>query len=75
MDTIFHAICDLVKFRIVSSVNTGDKTYDNLIVLVLVSIFTFVFSTESIKKLYITFIVYYYKDLKHLDTAQFYPPN
>lgn len=71
MDTIFHAICDLVKFRIVSSVNTGDKTYDNLIVLVLVSIFTFVFSTESIKKLYITFIVYYYKDLKHLDTAQY----
>lgn len=71
MDTIFHAVRDLIKFKIVASIDTGDKTYDNLIVLVLISIFTLIFSMESIKSLHMRFITYYYRDLKHLDTAQY----
>ena len=71
METILQAARDLIKFKIVASIDTGDKTYDNLIVLFIVSSFTFLFSTESVKNLYVMFKTYYYRDLKDLATAEY----
>jgi hypothetical protein len=71
MDSIFQAVRDLLKFKIVASVDTGDKTYDNLIIVLAVTIFTLAFSTDSMKNAYAMFATYYYRDLKNQDIAQY----
>jgi len=71
MENILQAFKDLAKFKIVSSIDTGDKTYDNLITLFVMSVFALGCSTESIKYLYLTLTAYYYKDLKNIDTAKY----
>lgn len=70
MENILQAFKDLAKFKIVASIDTGDKTYDNLIVLFAMAIFTLVFSTDSVKYMCLTFKAYYYQDLKNLDIAE-----
>jgi len=71
MENILQAFRDLAKFKIVASIDTGDKTYDNLIVLFVMAIFAVVFSSDSMKNMYLAFTAYYYKDLKNLEVAEY----
>src|SRR5437016_4890313 len=71
MDTIFQAFRDLAKFKIVASIDTGDKTYDNLIVLFVMSIFTVAFSSDLLTRMRMMITVYYYRDLNDLATAEY----
>ena len=50
------ALKDMFKFKIVSYVNTGDKTQDNLLITVLLAIMTILFAAFSKQKI----IIWYY---------------
>ena len=71
MESILVALKDLLKFKIVNSVSTGDKTQDNLITALLLTILTFILAKVNANE--ITYLlcryVYRYKtlDYKTLD--------
>jgi hypothetical protein len=62
MDVVINSVKDLLKFKAVSYVNTGDKTQDNLLNSVLLSIITILFTNLSIEMIqnYINWIKYTY---------------
>ncbi len=60
MDFILSAIKDLIKYKIVASINTGDKTYDNLINTALLAILTIIFTQTYWIALYQKIKYYYY---------------
>lgn len=47
VESIVLALKDLIKFKIISYVNTGDKTQDNLINAFLLACVTIIFTTFS----------------------------
>lgn len=57
------AVKDIVKYRIVSAVNTGDKTYDNLIntllLILIAKLFDYTLILEKVKKL--AYCIFYYR--------------
>lgn len=58
MENLLPAVKDLLKYNIVSYVNTGDKTMDNLINTLLITILTIVFGEKLKKKLYVWWLSY-----------------
>lgn len=74
MDIILTSVKDLVKFKVVSTVNTGDKTYDNLLIGLATSLLVMIFSTTVWSKLY-SYVVYNIlclNDLRSYQTAKYY---
>jgi hypothetical protein len=71
---VFTALKDLLKFRIIQYINTGDKTYDNVIQTFCLALLTMVFgffSADKIKSLYIKFSFMSYKS--KINTQQIDP--
>lgn len=62
MDTILNSAKDLIKFKAISYINTGDKTQDNLINMFLVSLITVIFAFINIDKLRLYWIFYVSKN-------------
>jgi len=55
---VITALKDLIKFKIVAYVNTGDKTQDSLINALLLSIMTFIFASFSITGILIRYRIW-----------------
>lgn len=73
MDVIAVAFKDLLKFKLIAIVNTGDKTYDNLIIVFVVAILNYLFLTdflESLKK--IQYKLLKYTNVLNQSTFEYY---
>ena len=59
MEAIFNQIIELIKYRIVNSINTGDKVYDNLLVALTVGILIYLTSLlkDHSKEFYLYFLI------------------
>ena len=74
MDVILQATKDLLKFKIISSINTGDKTYDSLLVGLIMSITVILFSDIYWKLwwAWLKFNMFTNYDIKQKDVAEYY---
>lgn len=59
MDAILSSVKDIIKFKAVSYVNTGDKTFDNLINTLLLTIIAILFTKEYYANI-VPFVSYWY---------------
>lgn len=66
MEAVSAALKDLLKFKIVAYVNTGDKTQDNLINAFLLAGLTMLFATVSWKALVIKYQMWRHKSKKFM---------
>ena len=72
MEAILQTAKDLLKFKVISSINTGDKTFDNILTAFLMSIIVFLLSDTMWKSLYLKIKIYFYRDLRDKDIAEYY---
>lgn len=66
MEAISTALKDLLKFKIVAYVNTGDKTQDNLINAFLLSVLTMIFAITSWQAIVIKYQMWRHKSGKFI---------
>lgn len=66
MEAVSTALKDLLKFKIVAYVNTGDKTQDNLINAFLLAILTMIFAITSWQAVVIRYQMWRYKSKKFM---------
>jgi len=57
MEVFLSAVKDLIKYKIVSYINTGDRTLDNLLNTVLIAVVSIVFGSTTATYIY----MYYYR--------------
>jgi len=63
MEALVSSFKDLLKYKIVASINTGDKTFDNLLNTILLTIMSLCFTVTFWKK---TIIDFYYRSIFYL---------
>ena len=74
MDIVLQAAKDLLKFKIINSINTGDKTFDNLLTGFVMSITLILFSEVYWKMWWnwLKFTIIGCYDIKQKDVAEYY---
>jgi len=74
VDAIMTSIKDLLKFKIISSINTGDKTQDSLISAMLLAIATFTLGVVSYDEIIWWIYRIWYRNAKELNknTMEYY---
>jgi DNA replication protein DnaC len=75
-EAVIAALKDLIKFKIISYINTGDKTQDNMINAFLLAFLALIFANFSWKTILIKFQIWKNKKAKYVplnkDTINFY---